>query len=566
MDELYQKINWGWLNDYNGYKFAPITFVDQLYNTEGNSFLEEYNKHKTDINNIINNGVVNSAYYLTDENTNKKLRTTENVPVYFLNGVPTPSSEIIIDKITFGAAPMKVKIGRSTKDIGYLKSEDVYKWSSNEIGFFSLADPARKIDKSNNENGDGPIDLDNYISPNAYHCLDPEICKEIKNLPEGLGNNVFRLLIMTMYGAAEDEETKEMKPVPQGTRQIIFTQDEIYTRCCVSSGITPPIVGTEVALTSEEEELISASENKVLGVWTAWKTFSYLEDALPWIQNGVYLTGPVQGKVDFQTGQIATTLHTENNILSSSQLQVIHNIPRNTAEHNWGDGNTSDFKSDRYIMFMDSTKEAKNAFGRIRSNFILLNNDNIENVSNMEMVSYATSNEKNADGEYEINNAGLYVYTTPTGISEAGVFGNTKPVFMGAAWNDYAEFRKQREDIEPGYCVASDNSGQVYKTTEKFQPCDGIVSDTYGFAIGKTEECRTPLAVSGRVLVYFNGNKEDYNSGDTVCAGPNGRVCKMSREEIKEYPDRIIGIVSEIPDYEEWNGKQVNNRIWVKVR
>jgi hypothetical protein len=24
----YQNINWGWLNDYNGYKFAPITFVE----------------------------------------------------------------------------------------------------------------------------------------------------------------------------------------------------------------------------------------------------------------------------------------------------------------------------------------------------------------------------------------------------------------------------------------------------------------------------------------------------------------------------------------------------------
>jgi hypothetical protein len=24
----YQKINWGWLNDYNGYKFAPITFME----------------------------------------------------------------------------------------------------------------------------------------------------------------------------------------------------------------------------------------------------------------------------------------------------------------------------------------------------------------------------------------------------------------------------------------------------------------------------------------------------------------------------------------------------------
>jgi len=59
-----------------------------------------------------------------------------------------------------------------------------------------------------------------------------------------------------------------------------------------------------------------------------------------------------------------------------------------------------------------------------------------------------------------------------------------------------------------------------------------------------------------------------------VCSAPNGTVDIMTREEIKEYPDRIIGTVSEIPTYEVWsggaqNGKddiQVNGRIWIYVR
>ena len=138
----------------------------------------------------------------------------------------------------------------------------------------------------------------------------------------------------------------------------------------------------------------------------------------------------------------------------------------------------------------------------------------------------------------------------------------------GAVWNDYAEFRTQKETIEPGYCVASSNNGQVYKTTEKFQACDGIVSDTFGFSIGETDECKTPLAVAGRVLAYFHGNREDYYSGDTVCAGPDGKICKMTREEIKEWPDRIIGIVSEIPEYETWGTGNipVNGRIWIKIK
>ena len=158
-------------------------------------------------------------------------------------------------------------------------------------------------------------------------------------------------------------------------------------------------------------------------------------------------------------------------------------------------------------------------------------------------------------------------YTSRIIETSAGVLSSTAK-FYGAVWNDYAEFRTQKETIEPGYCVASTNNGQVYKTTEKFQACDGIVSDTFGFAIGETDECKTPLAVAGRVLAYFHGNREDYNAGDTVCAGPEGKIMKMTREEIKEYPDRIIGIVSEIPEYETWGSGNVpvNGRIWIKVR
>lgn len=137
----------------------------------------------------------------------------------------------------------------------------------------------------------------------------------------------------------------------------------------------------------------------------------------------------------------------------------------------------------------------------------------------------------------------------------------------GAVWNDYAEYRAQKEEIEPGYCVASGDDGKIYKTSEKFQACDGIVSDTFGFGIGETDKCKTPLAVAGRVLAYAE-NPEELHSGDTVCAGPNGKVVKMTREEIREWPDRIVGVVSEIPAYETWGtgNVKVDGRIWIKVR
>lgn len=138
----------------------------------------------------------------------------------------------------------------------------------------------------------------------------------------------------------------------------------------------------------------------------------------------------------------------------------------------------------------------------------------------------------------------------------------------GAVWNDYAEYRQTKEYIQPGYCVIETGKGDLIKSFERLQPGANIVSDTFGFAIGETEQTKTPLAVSGRVLAYPYEDRDSYQAGDPVCSGPNGTISKMTREEVREYPDRIIGTVSEIPDYEVWGtgNVKVNNRIWIKVK
>ena len=149
-----------------------------------------------------------------------------------------------------------------------------------------------------------------------------------------------------------------------------------------------------------------------------------------------------------------------------------------------------------------------------------------------------------------------------------GVAGNIYGAkIYGAVFNDYAEYRDQNEEIQAGYIVYCDDDGKLKTTTERLQKFEGVVSDTFGFAIGETEKCKTPIAVSGRVLVYCNP-EEHFHSGDCVCAGPDGLAYYMTREEIIEYPDRIVGIVSEIPTYETWgsNNIKVNNRIWIRVR
>jgi hypothetical protein len=138
----------------------------------------------------------------------------------------------------------------------------------------------------------------------------------------------------------------------------------------------------------------------------------------------------------------------------------------------------------------------------------------------------------------------------------------------GAVWNDYAEYRRTKKYVQPGYCVIETGKGDLIKSSKRLQPGANIVSDTFGFAIGETEQTKTPLAVSGRVLAYPYEDRDSYQAGDPVCSGPNGTISKMTREEVREYPERIIGTVSEIPDYEVWGtgNVKVNNRIWIKVK
>lgn len=156
-----------------------------------------------------------------------------------------------------------------------------------------------------------------------------------------------------------------------------------------------------------------------------------------------------------------------------------------------------------------------------------------------------------------------------SGEAQNCVFGTFRAgQVYGAVWNDYAEYRRTKNNVQPGYCVIETGKGDLIKSSERLQPGANIVSDTFGFAIGETEQTKTPLAVSGRVLAYPYEDRDSYQAGDPVCSGPNGAISKMTREEVREYPDRIIGTVSEIPNYEVWGtgNVKVNNRIWIKVK
>lgn len=159
----------------------------------------------------------------------------------------------------------------------------------------------------------------------------------------------------------------------------------------------------------------------------------------------------------------------------------------------------------------------------------------------------------------------------------------------GAVWNDYAEMRNvpqaqtsqtsqtvtnyqvlKREITLAGYCVQEVGDDTMILTTERLQRGCKIISDTFGFNIGETDDAKTPVAVSGRVLAYCYEGRDEARKhiGHGVCSAPNGMISIMTEEEERLYPMSIIGIISAVPDYEEWGSDNilVNGRIWIYVK
>ena len=127
-------------------------------------------------------------------------------------------------------------------------------------------------------------------------------------------------------------------------------------------------------------------------------------------------------------------------------------------------------------------------------------------------------------------------------LGDQGIYINGNAVMRGASWNDYAEYRtiEDNSDLEYGKVVCEDGKGNVEYSTKRLQPLPYVLSNTYGFILG-TGNCE--VGISGKVLVKVN---EEVELGDCVCADKDGYAGKMTREEIREYPDRILGTVTQV--------------------
>lgn len=176
-------------------------------------------------------------------------------------------------------------------------------------------------------------------------------------------------------------------------------------------------------------------------------------------------------------------------------------------------------------------------------------------------VSFMVGSDGTNRGVYDNNLNAWIIYSD-------GTDARTQLKLYGAVWNDYAEFRKG-DTIEAGRCVIEVGDDTLIISTERMMPGANIVSDTFGFAIGETEQAKTPIAVSGRVLAYPYESHEEFkkNIGRPVCSGPNGTVSIMTDEEYRDKGYCAIGTISAVPNYEEWGtGKvKVNGRVWIKV-
>lgn len=169
------------------------------------------------------------------------------------------------------------------------------------------------------------------------------------------------------------------------------------------------------------------------------------------------------------------------------------------------------------------------------------------------------------------NNSGiLYLNKNSTGdlfLGKGGAKVDSKGKVYGAVWNDFAEYRES-EITEPGRVICENGDGTLSLSYKRLQPGAAVISDTFGFAIGETDKAKTPIAVAGRVLAHTYEDWWTFEPGEAVCAGPDGTVSKMTREEIREYPERIIGTVSELPTYETWGDNKipVDGRIWINIK
>ena len=295
-------------------------------------------------------------------------------------------------------------------------------------------------------------------------------------------------------------------------------------------------------------------------------------------------------KLDFgeplllQSGYLIIGTADNSNVSACKAIKLQDQSRINNNIFYTGSTSTAQLTNDAGTNVMPKTTAANVSYGNSNLNTVIgniisgsttvpnathaVNADNATNTTNLKTTS--ASNKCYILGVTDVTtNTNKQVFhaapVSGSGVENTGgIYFDTTGVLFGAAWNDFAEYRKC-ENVIPGTCVVEIGNGKLRKSDSYLLPAAGIISDTFGMIIGEQSKDSLPLAVAGRVLAFVE-DRDKLKVGDALKTAPNGRLAKMKRREIRKYPDRIVGYVSEFPTYEKWNTVPVNGRIWIKIK
>ena len=326
----------------------------------------------------------------------------------------------------------------------------------------------------------------------------------------------------------------------EGTNQFTYNGSAIK-----NIDITPANIGAASSSHNHDSSYVKKSGDTMTGDLTAptfhgeldgnADTATKFKDA-----QSITLTGDVTGTASSQAGwSITTTL---------SNSGVTNGTYGPTGNVNGSNGAT--------ISIPQITVDAK---GRV-TNIVNRTYTSVNTDTNVTTAAQTSSK--------------IYVTGTPSTGTATGTLQYNANVYIsgnvmyGACWNDYAEYRISNCQ-EPGRVICENGDDTLSLSTERLQSAGNVISDTFGFAIGETEQAKTPVAVSGRVLAYPYESREEFkkNIGRPVCSGPNGTVSIMTDKEYRDKGYCAIGTISAVPEYETWGEGNipVNGRVWIKV-
>lgn len=187
--------------------------------------------------------------------------------------------------------------------------------------------------------------------------------------------------------------------------------------------------------------------------------------------------------------------------------------------------------------------------------------------SNMTADSMKVVGTTKADGTFY---AGDTAPDSTTRVNYDGYFYATKT--FNNVWNDYADFQKVIGTKIPGMCYYDTIEGAKRCTEYCQKSVIGIISDTYGHAVGFKSMEYAPFAIAGWVLAYIESDVLDkIEPGDVLTSSPTGRLTLMLGEDIVKYPERIVAIYKKPEHATLWGPDgapkiEVKGRHWVKVK